>query len=915
MADDVTKNINYNYRTNIDTLTSKHRSFDRQLGRVTTRTEKWQRTIGKSKYKLTGFTESTRNAAQKTNRLSSSMKGLAMRFVGYNLIMGMVMGAQQKVIEFIKESITKFREFEKAVAEVSTILTSVSMDKLPGLSAGLEVLSIQFGRAATDMARGMYRILSAAFDAEDALRLLNTATRASVAGLSTVAQSVDIFTSVLNAYGMTVSQAATLSDLFFQTVVRGKLKYEDLGSALGYVTPIAANAGIEFKEIAGVFSTATRMGLHLDMVSRGLALGIQGLISPTEGVTKAAKKYGIEIGPLAVRTQGLTGMIQQLHAASEQYGSHIISELIPNMRSFRVFAAMAGEEGVMGLMEDMDLLATSFGRTEEAMGKMMNTTSFMADVLEQNFEAIQRSVGESLTDIQLEMERTKQALIGGIGGILEGIGKTMEQPPYPGALILGIIGGFKKGADEVNNAVKENIELVKQSAIKAFTGMLDTRQEKSLFETLIGDDADVSKVVGSLIDVEQIAERINIERDIAGTSEQAMNTIRMMMGFGHSIGSIYEATQGFDKELQILNLELFDSQRVWDDLTGALDTFGSTASGIEYTISQLTIQQNNLKEEIGDIGNEYDGTLGIQLKFKEDVKELEDKIAALRAGIKGEGSDLSALSQDMKDHIALVKKQKEAYDDLSIAMKKNNLEIMKIQLKGMLRRRGMTRSEEKAIKKFQIDNTKIRIDQLGIRIDAEEAAESDSKTILNKELEALRRQLVDMKDTRQDDIDNLRDTITEKETALDDSYTVLKEQQAEYERITGLHTTFIASLYETMTTDIMTELEKLYGFTEPTTPTTPKRTTYPEGFIGPMPQYGRGTHYVPETMHAIVHRGEQIIPAGSSQGAGGNVTIYNTINATINNDMDVEELAAKLSQAESNNLMKRGKTNYKLRIG
>jgi hypothetical protein len=658
------------------------------------------------------------------------------------------------------------------------------------------------------------------------------------------------------------------------------------------------------------------MGLHLDMVSRGLALGIQGLISPTEGVSKAAKKYNIEIGPLAVRTRGLTGMIQQLHIASEQYGSHIISELIPNMRSFRVFAAMAGEEGVMGLTEDMDLLTSSFGRTEEAMGKMMNTTSFMADVLEQNFEAIQRSVGKSLTEVQINMEATKQALIGGIGSMISNVGEMFQTPWFPGKLALAAITGFAEGVQTTTDEIVSNLDLVKQSAVHAFTGMLDVRQDKSLFETLIGDEADVSKVVDSLVDVEQIVERMNIERDISDTSEQAMNTIRMMMGFGHSIGSIYEATQGFDKELQILNLELFDSQRAWDDLTGALDTFGSRASEIDYTISQLIIQQNNLKDEIGDIGNEYDGTLGIQLKFKEDVKSLEDKISTLSSAIKGESGDLSTLSQEMKKHVEQVNKQKEAYDDLSIAMKKNNLEMMKIQLKGMLRRRGMTRTEERAIKTFQIDNAKIRIEQLGIRINAEEAAESDSQSIINKELDALKKQLFDMKDTRQSDIDSLRNTITEKETLLDDSYTVLEEQQAEYERVTGLHTEFIAELYRVMSADVIKEFERMYGYKieAPTSTKTP--ITYDENFMGPIQQFKRGTYYVPETMNAIVHRGEQIIPEGSSQGGGG-VSIGNVvIQVKEIADIDsIEKLSALLSQAESSGLLSNGKTNYKLRMG
>ena len=52
-----------------------------------------------------------------------------------------------------------------------------------------------------------------------------------------------------------------------------------------------------------------------------------------------------------------------------------------------------------------------------------------------------------------------------------------------------------------------------------------------------------------------------------------------------------------------------------------------------------------------------------------------------------------------------------------------------------------------------------------------------------------------------------------------------------------------------------------------------------------------------------------------SNNTSNSINIYNTINAVINNDMDIETVAAKLAEAESNQLMKRGKTNYRLRFG
>jgi len=153
---------------------------------------------------------------------AGAMAGLAIRFVGYNLILNQVMGAQQKLIAFVGESIAKYREFEVALAEVSTILQGEALVSMELLQAGIVNLSEKYGKGVKDLSKGMYDILSAAFDASSGVQLLNTATKAAVAGLSDVSVSVDVFTSILNAWGMTAAQAGVISDQLFQTVRRGK---------------------------------------------------------------------------------------------------------------------------------------------------------------------------------------------------------------------------------------------------------------------------------------------------------------------------------------------------------------------------------------------------------------------------------------------------------------------------------------------------------------------------------------------------------------------------------------------------------------------------------------------------------------------------------------------------------------------
>jgi TP901 family phage tail tape measure protein len=174
-----------------------------------------------------------------------------------------------------------------------------------------------------------------------------------------------------------------------------------LESALGYVTPIAANVGVSLEEVLSAMSSATRQGQHLDSVTRGLGLLLQGIVSPTNEAAEAAKKYGIDMSSTALRVHGLEGFLKQLSDATAKYGQQILPELIGNMRSLRVALALTGETGLGGFTDDMKLMETSMGRTDDAMAAMMDTQQKMADIIEQSMEKVSRIVGEKLSGIDL----------------------------------------------------------------------------------------------------------------------------------------------------------------------------------------------------------------------------------------------------------------------------------------------------------------------------------------------------------------------------------------------------------------------------------------------------------------------------------------------------------------------------------
>jgi len=363
--------------------------------------------------------------ATMADKLKKGVGGLAVQFVSLQAAVSIATRIIKGLWEWGKKSADTFRDFEHAIAEVSTILTGEGVNAIHAMSAGVEELSVRWGKSTNDLARGLYDILSAAVDASKAMDLLSIATRASIAGITSVETSVDVFTSIINSYGKTVAQASGLSDMLFQTVVRGKLVFEDLASAMGYITPIAANLGVEFEEIAAALSTVTRQGLHVDMATRGLALGLQNISTLSGEAADAAKKYGVDLSALALRVGGLEVIIKDLNDAMKTYGASILPEMIRNMRSLRVYMALAGDEGVQGFSDDLDLLNNATGRTNEALSKMASTAKTEVQIMEQTMAELERSIGDTWHGIDIWWKKAKLwwgALFSG-----ENPGKTVKE--------------------------------------------------------------------------------------------------------------------------------------------------------------------------------------------------------------------------------------------------------------------------------------------------------------------------------------------------------------------------------------------------------------------------------------------------------------------------------------------------------
>ncbi len=921
--------VELQYITNAKMILGELRLVNAELHNIRLNTEK------------TGKSHSL--AAAGANKQSSAMKGLALRFVGYNLVLNQVMGAQQKLVQFVQESVKAYREFETRMAEINTILGSEQLPILGRLKSGIENLSVAYGQATSDMSKGMYDILSAAFAAEDALNLLTTATKASIAGLSEIRVSVDIFTTVLNTYGMQVEQATSVSNTLFQSVIRGKFQFQDLEQALGYVVPIAAQAGIVFSELMAALSTATRHGLHLDMTSRGLALAIQGIVNPSVKATKAAEKYGIEMNGLALRVMGLHGWFEKLNEATKEYGTSILGELIPNMRSLRVAMVLASDVGLAGFNQDLIELANMGNATEMALNKIMNTSQFVANQLSQQWEQTKREIGDDWDALFLGIQKGFIDIVNYMrtSGKPEfaGVGKDYE---FVSDDAIHNATEYIRISERILNLETERDELPPDSPdpglLESFLRMLGSpflsKGTSAPVKDLNDDIAELIETQAQFTDsFNDVVGGILTEIDALGDLELTLDTVELAIR---------------DLEEELTNTFVYGFQ----DSAGAMKE-------ASISISELTTLTQEQRDALSQLGTTIQGNLAYQYLALEAQRTYADATHDVSSGLQIANYAYKEIPQNIQEAVNAVRDYTKAQDEnraatqrMTAAMRVYQIQLLELQLKGMMRRRGLTRSEEKQIKVIQIAQAKARLENMQSQqsvLETDVSTYQAKQQLIDDYLFGIKETQYELKYIYDQQIANLEETISREGEKLQTRY---EWWELTNQKIIDDSQSLIDTLDSLMEEPIFLEMLDRYGLkvdelkikiAELMNVAIGQASTYAESPIPKyydvpgygqaigtpadiaakygvnisdlIPHYERGIEYVPETGIAVVHKGETITPAGEAASSGiriDNVTIQVKEIADID---DVEKLSAMLSQAESSGLMTRGKTNYKLRMG
>ena len=313
------------------------------------------------------------------------------------------------------------QEYESALAKVSTIADSTKVP-MEAMSQEIMALSNTTGIAATALADDVYNAISAGQDTADAVNFVSYSSKLAKAGFAESAQTLDVLTTILNAYGLEADKVGMVSDMLIQTQNKGKVTVAELSSVMGKIIPTAKSNGVALEQITAGYAVMTAKGIAAAetttyMNSMLNELGKSG--TTADKALRAAAGKGFK--DLMAEGKSLSEVLNILQEdagkggksladvfGSAEAGKAAVTLLSDGVEGFnqQVENMRAASEGVGATQTAFELMEQT---TEAKMQKAKNSISNLMTVIGQTFLPIIGDVAEAITPVITKISEFAQA--------------------------------------------------------------------------------------------------------------------------------------------------------------------------------------------------------------------------------------------------------------------------------------------------------------------------------------------------------------------------------------------------------------------------------------------------------------------------------------------------------------------------
>jgi TP901 family phage tail tape measure protein len=383
----------------------------------------------------------------------------------------------------LRKGVTDFLAYSRALNDVRTIMDETTLS-FAQADRNVRRVAISLGLSEIDVAAGLYQTLSAGVtDTAQAMIVLEGAAGLAVAGSATVAETVDLLTTTINAFNVdvTADSVENLNDILFETVRLAKTTVPELARSIGQIAPFAAQAEISLEETVGALAALTLGGKKTSQAVVQLRQQFVTYFKAQEKsknavleINAVAGEQIIQFDSLALKTKGLVGTLRELRTAT---GGNVdtIALLFPNIRALGSVLDLAGNQ-FERFKRITDEVTNSQGKFREALQKQLAGPAKRVDIITTGLRLGLSGLGEQFVKGFFQVDEFGKSLqevqsqaidlddqIRQFGDTVKGLGAILRSA---GELALSMAADFNL-TGKITAAADQNIRLLRTSTAAA----------------------------------------------------------------------------------------------------------------------------------------------------------------------------------------------------------------------------------------------------------------------------------------------------------------------------------------------------------------------------------------------------------------------------------------------------------------
>lgn len=543
-------------------------------------------------------------------------------------------------------------DFETGMAKINTI-AKLPQGELKNLSNGILEISDDSGVAAKDLEEGFYQALSSGVevtgDASSALGFLDSNAKLAKAGFSDLSTTVDLTTTVINAYGKSQDEVNKISDVLIKTQDLGKTTVAELGSSMGKLIPTAKGVNVEFEQTAAGMALLTKNGIATAEATTYFnsmlnEMGKSG--SKVDGILREIS--GKSFRELMDSGKSVGEVLSDLVGYADA-NNLALSDLFGSVEAGKAAMVLAtnGGQDFNAMLSEMEGAA---GSTDAALEKIENTTG---EKLKKSFNKLMNAgikFGDVLAPVIADVADIVSNLADSLSGMDEGTRKVVVGMLAFVAAIGPVSSGLGKMTGGLSSMIKfagkagkqlgllkTGSEAVATGAVKATGGM------KALIPALGGASTGAAGTALSIAGI--------------GTA-----VVGMGVGLGVGMAKLYEygveQRRAANGTLEVVNANT-ELRRSSEELNQTVQSSIQTRqASIQAATNELAAAQTSI-DTLFNLQNHYDGTTASQMAMTAAVDNLNAQIPGLNLSFDETTGAVSMTKDEIYKAIDAMKQQLE----------------------------------------------------------------------------------------------------------------------------------------------------------------------------------------------------------------------------------------------------------------